>query len=233
MFPPWIARPVQQTWTVQSGAYACIGALALLRSVFIGTVRQTTIKDSTLLFLQRQTIGPSTHQLGPQLRIMHISQTAWLVLPAALLPTVAAFYPYGYADDSSPGSAARRTNPSSNTQSKTISVPIRRARTPLRSRQSVFNIVHSKDPSEKNSVAIDQDGRDISYVVAVTFGDSKEEYNLLLDSAASNTWVMAQDCESEACKMHNTFGKGDSSTLEVRDWASNNMALDSWLTQPL
>jgi hypothetical protein len=64
-------------------------------------------------------------------------------------------------------------------------------------------------------VAIDQDGRDISYVVAVTFGDGKEEYNLLLDSAASNTWIMSQDCDSEACKMHNTFGKGDSSTLTV------------------
>jgi hypothetical protein len=64
-------------------------------------------------------------------------------------------------------------------------------------------------------VAIDQDGKDISYVVAVTFGDGKEEYNLLLDSAASNTWIMSQDCDSEACKMHNTFGKGDSSTLTV------------------
>jgi hypothetical protein len=168
-----------------------------------------------LLFLQHQTIAILTHQLDPQSRIMHISHSAWFVLPAALLPTVAAFYPYGYADDSSSSSAARRIIPSPNIQSKTISFPLRRARTPLRSRQSVFNIVHSKDPSEKNSVAIDQDGKDISYVVSVTFGDSKEEYNLLLDSAASNTWVMAQDCDSEACAMHNTFGKGDSSTLKV------------------
>jgi hypothetical protein len=52
-------------------------------------------------------------------------------------------------------------------------------------------------------------------MVAVTFGDSSDEYHMLLDSAASNTWVMGQDCSSEACKTHATFGKGDSSTLET------------------
>jgi hypothetical protein len=52
-------------------------------------------------------------------------------------------------------------------------------------------------------------------MVAVTIGDSSDEYHMLLDSAASNTWVMGQDCESEACKTHATFVKGDSSTLKV------------------
>jgi hypothetical protein len=52
-------------------------------------------------------------------------------------------------------------------------------------------------------------------MVAVTIGDSKEEYHLLLDSAASNTWVMGQDCKSEACGIHNTFGEADSSSLKV------------------
>lgn len=65
-------------------------------------------------------------------------------------------------------------------------------------------------------MAIDQDGSDLSYMVAVTIGDSKEEYHLLLDSAASNTWVMGQDCTSEACGTHTTFGKGDSTSLKVR-----------------
>jgi hypothetical protein len=176
--------------------------------------RQTATKDSTLLFL-RWTIANSTHQLDPLPRIMLISLSAWLALPAALLPTVTAFYPYEYSDNSGSSSAARRTAPSSNTQPKTISFPLRRARAPLLPRDNLYNIVHSKDPAQKNSVAIDQDGRDISYLVAVTFGDSKEEYNLLLDSAASNTWVMAQDCVSDACTTHATFGKGDSSTLKV------------------
>lgn len=65
-------------------------------------------------------------------------------------------------------------------------------------------------------MAIDQDGGDLSYMVAVKIGDSKEEYHLLLDSAASNTWVMGEDCKSEACRQHNTFGVGDSGTLKVR-----------------
>jgi hypothetical protein len=161
---------------------------------------------------------------------MHISFSAWLVLPAALLPTATAFYPYEYSDSSSSGSTTRRTIPSSNTQPKTLSFPLRRARTPLRSRQNVYNIVHSKDPVQKNSVAVDQDGMDISYMVAVTFGDSKEEYSLLLDSAASNTWIMAQDCNNEACATHTTFGKGDSSTLKVRHKASLPSAVYSKLT---
>jgi hypothetical protein len=75
--------------------------------------------------------------------------------------------------------------------------------------------VNSNNPKEENSVAIDQDGSDLSYMVAVTIGDSEEEYHMLLDSAASNTWVMGQECSSEACKTHATFGKGDSSTLKV------------------
>ena len=42
-----------------------------------------------------------------------------------------------------------------------------------------------------DSVAVDQDGNDLSYMVAVTIGDSKEEYHLLLDSAASKACAKA------------------------------------------
>lgn len=65
-------------------------------------------------------------------------------------------------------------------------------------------------------MAVDQDGSDLSYMAAVTVGDSKEEYHLLLDSAASNTWVMGADCKTNACRTHTTLGKSDSSTLQVR-----------------
>lgn len=82
-------------------------------------------------------------------------------------------------------------------------------------RDNTYNILNSNDPKQKNSVAVDQDGSDLSYMAAVTIGSSKEEYHLLLDSAASNTWVMGQDCKAEACGKHNTFGKGDSDTLKV------------------
>jgi hypothetical protein len=145
---------------------------------------------------------------------MHISPSAWIVLSTALLPsTVKAFYPYHFGDDDT-APHARRTLRAPNERS--ISLPLRRVPT-LHTRQNGFNILNSADPKQANSVAIDQDGGDLSYMVAVTIGDSKEEYHLLLDSAASNTWVMGQDCSSAACKTHNTFGKGDSGSLKVHN----------------
>lgn len=39
--------------------------------------------------------------------------------------------------------------------------------------------------------------------------------HLLVDTGASNTWVMASDCNSEACAAHNTFGKEHSASLNV------------------
>ncbi|KAF1921985.1 aspartic peptidase domain-containing protein [Ampelomyces quisqualis] len=151
---------------------------------------------------------------------MHTSLLPWLALSAALLPTATAFYPYHYEDDSTT-SNSRRT-PSSpavaNTDSRSITLPIHRITTSssLRTRQNAYKIVNSNDPKQANSVAIDQDGGDLSYMVAVTIGDSKEEYHLLLDSAASNTWVMGQDCRSNACKLHNSFGTSDSSSLKTQ-----------------
>jgi len=145
---------------------------------------------------------------------MYTPLPSWLAVSTLLLRPAYAFYPYS---PSSPNSAAPPSSrslgtasPNSNTRSLTL--PIRRV--PIR-RENTYNIVNSRDPTQSNSVAIDQDGRDISYMVAVSFGDSKEEYHMLLDSAASNTWVMSQDCSMEACKTHALFGKGDSSTLKV------------------
>jgi hypothetical protein len=78
-----------------------------------------------------------------------------------------------------------------------------------------YNIIDSKDPKQKNSVAVDQDGKDLSYMAAVSFGDSKKEHHMLLDSAATHTWVYGNDCKDKACEEHVQFGKGDSSTLKV------------------
>ena len=147
---------------------------------------------------------------------MHTPLSTWLAASAALWPTALAFYPYQYADSSTTTSSSKRNTQPSRTDSRLVTLPLRRVPTSLRSRQNAYKIVDSKDPAQKNSVAIDQDGSDLSYMVAVTIGDSKEEYHLLLDSAASNTWVMGQDCKSDACGTHTTFGKGDSSSLKVR-----------------
>ncbi|XP_014558721.1 hypothetical protein COCVIDRAFT_93807 [Bipolaris victoriae FI3] len=150
---------------------------------------------------------------------MHTALPTWLALSAAIIPSATAFYPYHYDGSSTSSSPSLRSprlsRSSKETTARGVTLPLRRIATSLHSRQSnVYNIVNSKDPSQEKSVAIDQDGKDLSYMVAVTFGDSKEEYHMLLDSAASNTWVMSQDCKSEACKTHTLFGKGDSSTLK-------------------
>ncbi|KAF1928712.1 acid protease [Didymella exigua CBS 183.55] len=148
---------------------------------------------------------------------MHTQLSTWLAVSAVLWPAVTAFYPYQYNDGSTTTESSRRSAKLSRASSGSITVSLRRVPVPLRSRQqNTYNIVNSKDPSQLNSVAIDQDGSDLSYMVAVTIGDSKEEYHLLLDSAASNTWVMGQDCKSDACATHTTFGKGDSSSLKTQ-----------------
>ncbi|KAJ4378525.1 hypothetical protein N0V86_006231 [Didymella sp. IMI 355093] len=153
---------------------------------------------------------------------MHTQLSTWLAVSAALWPAATAFYPYQYNDGSTTTSSSRRSAKLSQSGPGSITLPLRRVPIPLRSRQqNAYHIINSKDPSQENSVAIDQDGSDLSYMVAVTIGDSKEEYHLLLDSAASNTWVMGQDCKSEACGTHTTLGTGDSSSLKASQSFSN------------
>ncbi|KAL1612228.1 hypothetical protein SLS60_000452 [Paraconiothyrium brasiliense] len=139
---------------------------------------------------------------------MLIPWTTWTAA-CAILPVVTAFYPYDPA--SGTGKPTRRDTPKvRDAPRRALTLPLRRVR-----RDNTYDILNSNDPKQKNSVAVDQDGSDLSYMAAVTFGSSKEEYHLLLDSAASNTWVMGQDCKAEACGKHNTFGEGDSDTLKV------------------
>ncbi|KAA8619810.1 Asp domain containing protein [Pyrenophora tritici-repentis] len=145
---------------------------------------------------------------------MYTPPPSWLAISALLLHPTYAFYPYSpsSANGAAPPSSRSLDATSFDSNSRSLTLPIRRV--PTR-RQNVYNIVNSRDPTQSNSVAIDQDGKDISYMVAVSFGDSKEEYHMLLDSAASNTWVMSQDCSTDACKTHTLFGKEDSTSLKT------------------
>jgi hypothetical protein len=94
--------------------------------------------------------------------------------------------------------------------------PLRmRLRRILTKRKNSFSIIPAADPKQANSLGIDQDGTDFSYFCAFKIGTSQEEYYLLLDSAASNTWVMGSGCSTDACTIHNTFGPPDSSSLKV------------------
>jgi hypothetical protein len=152
---------------------------------------------------------------------MFIQQKLWTVA-CVFLHSVTAFYPYHYGDGNEANRARRalspqepsRHIPDASNPRRSLTLPLHLV--PLSSRENKYPIVNSNDPKQSNTVAVDQDGKDISYMVAVTIGISKEEYHLLLDSAASNTWVMGQECSTDACKKHNTFGKEDSGTLKVR-----------------
>ena len=153
-----------------------------------------------------------------------------LAVGYALLSTASAFYPYertsGDPTTTSSSSSRRNALPlpnlhpvprsSSSTGSRSITLPLPLYRGSLGARDNTYDIINGNDPKQKNSVAVDQDKNDISYMAAVKIGDSQEEYKLLLDSAASNTWVMSEDCTTEACGKHNLFGKSDSKTIKVR-----------------
>jgi hypothetical protein len=131
---------------------------------------------------------------------------------ACLLTTATAFYPY--KPNNSPDNPNTKT-PRRNfheLDSRPLTLPLRRV--PTR-RDNNYNIVNSKAPTQKDSAAIDQDGPDFSYMVGVKLGESEKEYHLLLDTAASNTWVMAEGCKTLACGTHNTFGSSDSGSLKV------------------
>ncbi|KAI5306095.1 hypothetical protein KEM56_002241 [Ascosphaera pollenicola] len=55
------------------------------------------------------------------------------------------------------------------------------------------------------SVPLNNDGHDTSYIIEAKIGPRKQKLDLLLDSGAPNTWVMKSDCQTDACKMHSTF----------------------------
>lgn len=89
-------------------------------------------------------------------------------------------------------------------------------RSSLEKRVNDYQIYPSADTTVPNSAPIDQDGTDFSYFSEVTLGsDPGKTVYLLLDTGSSSAWVMGSDCTSTACGSHETFGKADSSTLEI------------------
>lgn len=88
-------------------------------------------------------------------------------------------------------------------------IPVKRA--------EKFEIVKGLQPKQANSVAIDQDGTDYSYICTIQVGASGKAMQMLIDTGAANTWIMGSDCSSEPCLAHNTFGAKDSTSLRVTD----------------
>ncbi|KAJ9226297.1 hypothetical protein DTO027B5_2852 [Paecilomyces variotii] len=146
------------------------------------------------------------------------------VLLSTFLSTgVTAFYPYSFKLDissgsSSPGKLKSRFFPwtlPANADNHGISLDIKKVPNNVIRRDNNYPVIKGKTPTMSHSVAIDEDGHDYSYFSVVDFGSQGKEMWMLLDTGGLNTWVMGTDCTSKACAQHNTFGPGDSSSLQV------------------
>ncbi|KAF1814508.1 acid protease [Eremomyces bilateralis CBS 781.70] len=136
----------------------------------------------------------------------------WAALAIGLLiPYATAFYPYA-EPGSEPPSHRRGIISVPKGDIVNLRIPIHRVVSP---RANQYNIISAAEPSTKNSIGIDQDGTDFSYMAKFQFGSSPDVYHLLVDSGASNTWVMSAACTNQACNSHNTYGPQKSSSLTV------------------
>jgi cathepsin D len=124
---------------------------------------------------------------------------AAVLLLASLAAPSAAFYPYFMPDPSQPPPPS----------------PTVRSRLTRVKRSNQFSIIQANQPTTPNSVGVDQDGHDYSYMIKMEFGSSHKTLEMLVDTAAVNTWVMASSCTMPACAVHDTFGPADSTTLQV------------------
>ena len=180
---------------------------------------------------------PSVFPLCSEKRSVHGSETGmylllWLISFSLLRSWCVAFYPYHRSDPTEPLKdntkkiSTRNVVAAHEAHSDSIKIPIRRhafgrsgsklTGSPVK-RDNHYTIVTASQPSQTNSLAVDQDGTDFSYFSAVDFGSTGKTMYLLIDSGASTTWVMGSDCKTQACQSHNVFGNADSSTLESTD----------------
>lgn len=109
---------------------------------------------------------------------------------------------------------------SSTEERRSQKTPIRDTGASLK-RADNYEIIKGTQPKQANSVAIDQDGTDYSYIITIQVGASGKAMRMLIDTGAANTWMMGSDCASEPCLAHNTFGAKDSTSLRVTDTEFN------------
>ena len=83
-------------------------------------------------------------------------------------------------------------------------------------RENNFDINIANTPSQPNSIGINYDEAGDLYFSVAKFGTSDEVYQLLVDTGATESWVMGSSCEAEVCSLHTTLGPEDSTTLKVR-----------------
>ncbi|PSR78800.1 aspartic peptidase domain-containing protein [Coniella lustricola] len=82
----------------------------------------------------------------------------------------------------------------------------------LDKRDNTFSIMTAETPAATNSIALDQDGSDISYFIQAEIGSNGDPFYMLCDTGAGSTWVMGSGCTSTACSEHTTWDSSTSST---------------------
>ncbi|KAF4999815.1 hypothetical protein FGRMN_2195 [Fusarium graminum] len=91
----------------------------------------------------------------------------------------------------------------------------------LAKRDNEYDVMKATESTKKHTQGVDQDGTDYSYFIEVEVGSEKKPMYMLIDTGAGSSWVMGTSCTSKACSMHNTFGPGDSDSLEMSKTSFN------------
>ncbi|KZF25698.1 acid protease [Xylona heveae TC161] len=89
---------------------------------------------------------------------------------------------------------------------------IERRGTPVK-RAPSYTIATGAQPTETDSMALEQDGNDISYLAAFEIGSGSTPLNLLIDTGAGDTWVMGSNCTTKSCQAHHVFNQTDSKSF--------------------
>lgn len=78
-----------------------------------------------------------------------------------------------------------------------------------------FEVSPAIAPTISKTVALDEDGADVSYFSTVRIGSQSKAFRVVMDSGSSDLWIPAGDCASTACQNHATLAAGDSTTLKI------------------
>ncbi|KAK4102657.1 acid protease [Parathielavia hyrcaniae] len=89
----------------------------------------------------------------------------------------------------------------------------------LEKRKNTYAVSEPTTPTTPNSAGIYQYGPDYSYFIKVQVGSAQQQFFMLLDTGASNTWLMGSNCKSEACLMHDTFDPSSSESFRTENKA--------------
>jgi len=77
-------------------------------------------------------------------------------------------------------------------------------------------VTDANTPTTANSLGLNIEGSDVSYLAQVQLGTPPSNYLLLMDSGSADTWVGSENCQSTAgggCGNHNFLGSKSSSTF--------------------